>query len=294
MMSQATTRRARRGMLREWRLHILSVFSLAVAFVCLGASLLVVTNLKAVEERWAHAGRMSVYLADNASSSDVDTLKTALAASPHIKAVRYLSSAQARSDFGADAAHGKSELLALPPEAFPSSLEIETHASVSDSELKTMVGHLQQLGGVEDVETYEVWTERLGRFVHGGLAASGLLALVVLASVLAVVGSTIRLALQRRKNEVEVLKLVGATDRFIKGPFILEGSAQGAVGAAAAVLLLAVLFFIVRARTDGDLASLLGVEPTFLPWPVALGMVATGGILGAIAAGLGLRKLVAV
>ena len=64
MISVSTTRRARRGMVREWRLHALSVFSLAVAFVCLGASLLVVANLRLVEQRWAHAGRASVYLRD--------------------------------------------------------------------------------------------------------------------------------------------------------------------------------------------------------------------------------------
>ena len=65
----------------------------------------------------------------------------------------------------------------------------------------------------------------------GGVAAAALLALVVFASVLAVVGSTIRLALQRRRTEVEVLKLVGATDGFVKGPFLIEGSTQGALGA---------------------------------------------------------------
>ena len=51
MLSGSTTRRAKRGMIREWRLHTLSVFSLAVAFVCLGAALLVVTNLRALEQR---------------------------------------------------------------------------------------------------------------------------------------------------------------------------------------------------------------------------------------------------
>jgi cell division transport system permease protein len=150
------------------------------------------------------------------------------------------------------------------------------------------------LPSVEDVETYQVWTERLSRLVKGGVAAALLLAIVVFASVLAVVGSTIRLALQRRKTEVEVLKLVGATDRFVKGPFLLEGSAQGAVGATFAVMLLGVLFFLVRARLDGELISLVGVEPAFLPWHIALGMVAVGALLGTIAAALGLRRLVAV
>ena len=60
MLSASTTRRARRGMVREWRLHTLSLFSLSVAFVCLGAVLLVVTNFWAAEQRWRRAGRASV------------------------------------------------------------------------------------------------------------------------------------------------------------------------------------------------------------------------------------------
>jgi cell division transport system permease protein len=153
---------------------------------------------------------------------------------------------------------------------------------------------MKQLPAVDDVETYQSWTERLARLVRGGVAASGLLAVVVLFAVLAVVGSTMRMALQRRKTEVEVLKLVGATDGFVKKPYIIEGSLQGALGAAGALALLAVLFLVVRGRLDGELAALIGVEPTFLPWPVAAGMVALGAVLGAAAALASLRKLVAV
>jgi cell division transport system permease protein len=150
------------------------------------------------------------------------------------------------------------------------------------------------LPAVDDVETYQSWTERLARLVRGGVAASGLLTVVVLFAVLAVVGSTMRMALQRRKTEVEVLKLVGATDGFVKKPYIIEGSLQGALGAAGALALLAVLFLLVRGRLDGELAALVGVEPTFLPWPVAVGMVALGAVLGGAAALASLRKLVAV
>ena len=100
MLSVSTTRRARRGMVREWRLHALSVFSLAVAFVCLGAALLVVTNLRAVEERWAHAGRASVYLKDGASQDEVDALRGAVVQVPGVTGVRYVSSGDARKQFG--------------------------------------------------------------------------------------------------------------------------------------------------------------------------------------------------
>ena len=103
-----------------------------------------------------------------------------------------------------------------------------------------------------------------------------------------------RLALQRRRTEVEVLRLVGATDAFVKGPFLVEGSAQGAMGAVGALLLLGVLFLVVRGRLDTELAALIGVEPTFLPWHIAVAMVVLGAALGATAAAMGLRKLVAV
>jgi cell division transport system permease protein len=293
--SNGTTRRARRGMLREWRLHALSIFSLAVAFVCLGAALLVLTNLHAIEQRWAHAGRASVYLKDTAKEDEVASLKDALTRVPGITEVRYVSSGQARSDFGTkEQAVEKSDLVGLPVEAFPASLEIQVTKDMTDVELNDVVTKLRLLPGVDDVETYQAWTDRLSRLVRGGVAAAALLALVVFASVLAVVGSTIRLALQRRCTEVEVLKLVGATDRFVKGPFLLEGSAQGAIGATMAVMLLGVLFLLVRGRLDGELAALIGVDPTFLPWEVMLGMITVGGFLGMIAAAMGMRRLVAV
>ncbi len=293
-MFEGATRRARRGMLREWRLHALSVFSLMVAFVCLGAALLVVTNLRAIEDRWAHAGRASIYLKDSATQEDVESLKSALSKLPFVTQVRYVSAGQARLEFGSQEVNKKSELAALPPEAFPASIEIEVVSTVTDDELADTVTKLQKIPSVEDVETYQAWTDRLSRLVKGGVAASALLALVVFASVLAVVGSTIRLALQRRKTEVEVLKLVGATDRFVKGPFLIEGSAQGAMGATGAVALLGALFLIVRGRLDAELAQLIGIEPTFLPWHMVLALVATGALLGMSAAFMGLRKLVTV
>jgi len=292
--SIGTTRRARRGMLREWRLHALSIFSLAVAFVCLGAALLVLTNLRAVEERWAHAGRASIYLKDDARPAEVEALKGALGVVPGVTKVRYLSPADARSEFGHREAQAKSDLAAMPVEAFPASIEIEVRPDVSDAELKDIVGKLRMLPAVDDVETYQAWTERLGRLIRGGVAAAALLALVVFTSVLAVVGSTIRLALQRRRTEVEVLKLVGASNRFIKGPFLIEGMSQGGLGAVGALGLLGALFFLVRGRLDAELAALVGIEPAFLPWYVVLGMVGVGMLLGMFAAILGLRRLVTV
>ena len=294
MLSSGTTRRVRRGMVREWRLHALSVFSLAVAFVCLGSALLVVTNLQRVEERWAHAGRASVYLKDAATQDEVDALREALGRVPGVKGVRYLSSGDARVEFGQRELEGNRKLAAVPVEAFPASIEIDVAADTPESDLTDMVAKMKQLPSVDGVETYRSWTDKLARLVRGGVAAAALLALVVLAAVLAVVGSTMRLALQRRRAEVEVLKLVGATDGFVRNPFVVEGSVQGALGATGAIGLLAVLFLLVRGRLDSELASLVGVEPSFLPWQVGVTMIVLGAALGGVAALASVRKLAAL
>ena len=280
-------------MVREWRLHVLSVFSLAVAFVCLGAALLVVTNLRAAERRWAHAGRASVYLKDAATQEDVEALKGALVRVAGVTGVHYMSSGEARALFGQEL-DARSELVGLPVDAFPASIELDVASDMADADLADMVSKMKQLPSVDDVETYQSWTARLARLVRGGVAASALLALVVFAAVLAVIGSTIRLVFQRRRTEVEVLKLVGATDAFVRKPFIVEGAVQGSLGALGAVALLGLLFLVVRGRLDSELAALVGVEPSFLPWPLVIGMIALGAVLGAMAAAVSLRKLVAV
>jgi cell division transport system permease protein len=280
-------------MLREWRLHALSVFSLVVAFVCLGAALLVVTNLRAVETRWAHAGRASVYLKDGASQDEVDALRAAVVLVPGVTSARYVSNGDARSQFGTDM-NGRDALASLPAEAFPASIELDVAPDMPDADLAAMVAKMKQLPSIDDVETYQSWTEKLSRLVRGGVAAAALLAAVVFAGVLAVIGSTMRLVLQRRRMEVEVLKIVGATDAYVRKPFVIEGGVQGALGALGALALLAVLFFLVRGRLDEDLAALVGVEPSFLPWPVAGGLVLVGAALGAAASLASLRKLVTV
>jgi cell division transport system permease protein len=293
MLSVNTTRRAKRGMIREWRLHALSVFSLVVAFVCLGAALLVVTNLRAVETRWAHAGRASVYLKDGASQDDVDALRAAVVMVPGVTSARYVSSGDARAQFGTDM-DGHNALASLPAEAFPASIELDVAPDMPDADLASMIAKMKQLPTVDDVETYQSWTEKLSRLVRGGVAAAALLAAVVFAGVLAVVGSTMRLVLQRRRMEVEVLKIVGATDAFVRKPFVIEGGVQGALGASGAIVLLAALFFLVRGRLDEDLAALVGVEPSFLPWQVVCALVFVGAALGAVASLASLRKLVTV
>jgi cell division transport system permease protein len=276
----------------DLKLYLLSVFSLAVAFVCLASALLVVVNLRAVEVRWKRAGRISIYLRDGAPEDQLQTLRRAVEQTTGVTSSRYVSPADARKDMVDDGISGS--LAALPVEAFPASIEVSLENEVADADVLAVAEKLRGVPAVESVETYQRWTDRLSSLVRGGVAASTVLALVVLAAVISVIGSTMRLALHRRRIEVEVLKLVGATDRFVRRPFLVEGAAQGALGALASLGLLGILYLIVRGRFDDELGLLLGVTPTFLPWEIAFGMVAMGAVLGAASAFAGIRRLSAV
>jgi cell division transport system permease protein len=284
--------RAWRGGRNDWRLHLLSIFSVAVAFVCLASALLVVVNVAGVRDRWARTGRMSVFLQAGATQQDIAGIQKALHGTDGVKSVRYVSSEEARREVTGD--NTDKVLAALPSEAFPASLEVSVGEKTTGAQIDRIAAQLDKLPAVDTVETYKAWSDRLGTLLAGGVSAAGLLALVVLGAVISVVSSTIRLTLQRRRIEVEVLKLVGATDGYVRRPFVLEGAAQGAIGAALAIGLLGVLYAIVQSHFDAQLGTLLGMRPTFLPWSVSLLMVLTGAALGAAAAYASLRRLLVV
>jgi cell division transport system permease protein len=282
--------RALRGAKNDLRLHTLGIFSVAVAFVCLGATLLAVVNVDQVRERWASLGRASVYLTKEASREQVAAIDRALRASEGVTSVRHVSPEAARRDV---AQIGKDPVIdALPADAFPETLEVSVRQDVRPERLQELATQLRALPAVEGVETYGGWSERIEKLLAGGVAAAGLLSLVVLAAVISVVSSTIRLSLQRRKLEVEVMKLVGATESYVRQPFVIEGAAQGALGATFAVGLLGVLYLVVQSHLDGRLMAMVGMSPAFLPWPLVVAMVALGAALGAVAAFLSLRRFV--
>lgn len=280
--------RAFRGSRGDWRLHGLSVFSVAVAFVCLAATLLVVVNVNAVRGAWARTGRASVYLDPTVTEPQVAAIDRALRATEGVTSVRFVSSEEARRDLGAS---GDALVAALPAEAFPASLEVSLADDAAAARLARMASQLSALPAVTGVETYQAWSDRLGALLDRGYAAAGLLALIVLAAVVSVVSSTMRLVLARRRIEIEVLKLVGATDAYVRRPFVLEGAGQGALGALAAVALVGLLYAIVRSSLDGQLGLLLGTPLTFLPWTIAAALVVLGAGIGAGAAHLSLRRL---
>jgi cell division transport system permease protein len=281
-------RRALRGGRHDWRLQLSCIFSVAIAFVCLASALLLAANVQDLSRRWSHNGRASIYLKPDISRDDLDALTHALAKTRGVVQVDHVSSEAAREQL---LLSGDEILAALPAEAFPASLEVRVEDPSRSGALASMAEKLRFLPKVESVETYDAWGKKLAGLLHSALVAAGILAVVVLATVISVVGSTIRLSLQRRRIEVQVLKLVGATDDYVRRPFLIEGAAQGALGATLALGIVVILFLVVHARFDSEFSLLLGAPPCFLPWYASLALLGLGALLGALSAHLNLRKL---
>lgn len=290
---RSAIKRAKRGVREDTRLYAVAISSLTIAFLCLAVALVGVENLHAIAARWGASGRMTVFLRDGATASDIEQLRLAVEGLAEIQRVELVTSAQARERFLRDS-DVDGVLAQLPPDAFPASLELTTTAGVSATRLGVIAQRIQRFSSVEDVEAYRSWFARVESLVTGLRSASAALALLVALCVLAVVGNTIRLAIAGRREEIEVLKLCGATDSFVRAPFLVEGAVQGLLSAGAAVALLLLAFVALRGHVDSVAATLFGARTMFLsPW-IAVAIVVGGGVAGVLGSALSLRRYLAV
>lgn len=289
-LGQAITRAAR-GMREEARLHLVAISSLTIAFFCLGATLVAMTNLDRVAARWGETARMTIFLRDGASPQDVTQLRMALEGVQGVATVAYVSSEDARTQFLTDSA-GSTGLAAIPADAFPASLEVTL--SEGTEHAARIAERVSSFSIVEDVETYQGWFHQLESLMSAGRGAATGLAVLVMLSVLFVVGSTIRLAVTGRRKEIEVMKLCGASDSFVRGPFIVEGAVQGFVSALLAVAMLLALYLGLHDRVDGVFSALAGVRTSFMPPLFALGVLLLGGVIGAAGSAVSLRRYLTV
>lgn len=285
--------RARRGLREERRLYVVAISSLTVAFLCLGTALLAIENLSELAARWGQSGRLTVYLRDGATADDVQGLRSVLEGLDEVEAVNHVTATEARTRF-LEHASIDAELGALPPEVFPASLEVGLIDNVPVQRSDAIAARVARFGVVDDVESYKGWFARLESLLAAGRGVASALALLVVVCVLAVVGNTIRLAVAGRRREIEVMKLCGATDSFVRGPFILEGAFQGALSVFLALALLLIGFVALRGSADETFAALTGVEIVFLgPAPVVLLLVG-GAVVGAAGSAWSLRRYLGV
>jgi cell division transport system permease protein len=274
-------------------LHVLAIASLIVAFLCLGTALLSVENLSRVAQRWSRTQHLTVYLRDEAKDNDVAQLRLVLESLSEVQKVEHISAARARQLF-AEQTHIDRSSVELPNDAFPASLELDLANHVSAARVDKIAERVQQFAAVEEVETYRSFIGQFHALLDAGRSGAVLLALLVVVCVIAVIGNTIRLAVANRRREIEVLKLCGATDAFVRGPFLFEGILQGVVSSTLAMLLLLIAYLATRSHIEATLSALTGVQPTFLSATTVLLVIFAAGLFGALGSALSLRRYLQV
>jgi cell division transport system permease protein len=265
-----------------WRRRSASVFSVAaigLAIVVLGGLLLVTFNVDRVVAEWSSAAELSVFLSDEVTDDERLAVETLIDGSAVALDRERVSKAQALERFRRDFA--ELAVLVESPEGnpFPESIELRLRPDVEGgAEVEVLAGALSNAPGVSDVRYDRQWLARVTALLTAFRRVGFGLVFVMMAAAAFTVAAVVRLALHDRRDELEIMQLVGSPYVYIRGPFVAEGVIQGGAGAAAALLVLWSGFAVAVSWWGSDLAAIGSVEGLrFLP-PGTCAVLAVGGM----------------
>jgi len=277
------TARALEGMRRGPYVALVGIGTIFVALFATGLMAGVLGGAERLLSAWAGEVSISVYLQPGTDLAAARSSVAAVAPGREVRAVPAAAALRQLSDELGDQAH---VLDGVGPGVLPDAIDVMA-PGISLEQARALAGRLRALPGVADVDYGNAWLEKLELLVtRARLAAVVLFAVLALATAV-LVGNTLRLAVFARREEIDILKLVGATDSFVSTPFLIEGLLQGVAGAGLAVLvLLAVHAGVVpRLQAALPLASALRLGDT-LPSGLLLGLVAGGAAVGLLGSAL--------
>jgi cell division transport system permease protein len=259
------------------------VLAITLAAVVLGAILLVSWNVDQLLTQWTTATEFSVFLRDDATSEQRGAIEAAIDQSGVTVGREYVSKADALTRFRSQFADLASLTSDLDDNPFPASLEVRVRPDAEQNgRADALVTRVAALPGVADVRYDREWLARVSSGLNAIRGAGFALALLMALAAAVTVAAVVRLGLHARRDEIEIMKLVGSPVAFMRGPFIAEGFLQGGLGAVLAIALLWAGFALVRGWWGGDLTAMLdGAALLFLPVRMVGLLVAGAMFVGA-------------
>jgi cell division transport system permease protein len=223
---------------RNWAMALAGVSVIMVTMMFAGAGLLYSAWVSNGTQRWKDGARLEVFMTVDASQQQVDAVQAAIKSSPDVKSVKYISKRDAYSDF--------KRIFNDQPELVNSinqdSLPVSFRVTPRKAELTNALGtRFEQLDGVDETVTPGDVLEAELKRKNGMTRLVWGLSIVLFLTSGVIVATTIRLATFARRREIEVMKLVGASNWFVRVPFISEGVLQGFIGGAIASTFLYVI-----------------------------------------------------
>lgn len=274
------------------RTSSVAIAMIALALTIVGAFLLVAENLTESINRWQGRSKVTIFFAPDASEDAIGGVRAALAENAALQNHTYVSREEALKRFRESFSGLAGVVEDLDENPFPPSFEIEVTSEVAQtSGFNARMNAIRSMPGVEEVQFDWIWVAKLRRLVRlinsAGMIIGGLLALAAAF----MIANVIRLTMYAHREEVEIMRLVGATERTIRGPFLLEGLLHGILGGLLAVAVLygafeGAQYFASRQSANLWSSFLL----TFLPWQKTAALIAGGMLAGLIGSWLSLRE----
>ena len=280
---------AMRDLRRAGRIGVAAILLIALSLTALGGFWLLSLNLGRAIDQWSGRVRVIAYLKDEPPAAKLDEVLQRIEAVGGIQRLRYVSKADALRALKRSLGSQADVADQLPRNPLPASVEVTPDAAIATPEgTRALVSRLVALPEVEEVQGGGQWVDGLAQFrrlFQGvGLVIGAVLAV---AAILTVTTAT-TLVLHLRRDEMEIMRLVGATEHVIRAPRLVQGMTQGLVAAIVALAALEIAYALAVPRLEPLLPVTLGLERvTFLsPWQ-ALALIGTGTMLGAVGGLLG-------
>lgn len=266
-----------------WRsrlINALSIGTIAVSLFVLGAFLTVASNLSDVVSRWTQKVQVTFYLSDGLEDRIRQSLENRLKDDPAVEAVVVVPREEALERFR----RLFRDLRTLPDDLrenpFPASLEVSLKPDRrSVQEVQRLVHDYERAPGVEEVQYDLLWIQRLSTAVRLVRGVGGFLGGILALAGVFTISNVIRLTVYARQDELDIMRLVGATRAYVRGPFVVEGMLQGGLGGLLSVAMLWGAFRIL-AKNALAASDLLGRAVVFLPGELCLSIVLGGMAVG--------------
>ena len=266
------------------RVGVSAVLLIALSLSALGGFWVFSLNLGRAVDQWRERVRVVGYFKDEPASSKLDELTRQIEAMPGVLRVRYISKADALKALKHSLGGQADVADQLPRNPLPASVEVTPDAETATPEgTRELVRRLQALPEIEEVQGGSQWVEGLAQFRRlFQLVGLGVGAVLAAAAILTVTTAT-TLVLHLRREEMEIMRLVGASETVIRLPRLLQGMAQGLLAAVVALAVLEVGYALAVPRLEPLLPVTLGLQrAAFLTFPQMLLLMAGGAVLGAL------------
>ncbi len=271
-------------------LSLVTLSTIAISMLILGLFSLIYLNVQQSLHQLGGELQITAYLQETISPEQAKVLRSKVADWPEVEEITYISKEQALARFRSQLREYAGILEGLKENPLPASLELTLMPQYGRSgNIKELSTRLGRLTGVAEVQYGRKWMAKLRVFVEVmklvGITVGGLL----LIATIFVISNTIRLTFYSRREELEIMRLVGATDFFIKAPFLIEGLLHGLGGAllAAGGLSLLMLFLFSHLDLPLRLAVMAGSLPT---GQLVAGFLGLGLLLGVLGSMVSLRR----